>query len=331
MPLKLVAPRAGKSPNYYIRGTYYGISVNSTSGTADRAKARKALERIKADIECGAYTPRAGLSFADAAISYIQKGGEATYLERLTDHFGGMMLADIDQAAIDDAAHELYPNASPATRNRQVYTPLSAILKHAKMDFTISRPKGAQGRVNTEWLWEDDAFRLLDEAEKVDPELRTFLSILLYTGLRLSEAIWLKVDHVRLAESYAYIPDPTKNGEPRALHLPPALVSELANHPRGMGRRGETVCRFRKNGYLYSLFAEAKAAAGVEAKFHTFRHTWATWMRRYAKLDAKGLVGTGAWKDEKSSARYQHVVVTEEAQRADLLPAPKRGKSVDNG
>lgn len=43
------------------------------------------------------------------------------------------------------------------------------------------------------------------------------------------------------------------------------------------------------------------------------------------------LMATQAWKDEKSAARYQHVVVTEEMTRADLLPAPKRGKSVERG
>lgn len=36
--------------------------------------------------------------------------------------------------------------------------------------------------------------------------------------------------------------------------------------------------------------------------------------------DDGGLVDTGAWADEKSAARYEHVVATKEARRADLLP-----------
>lgn len=322
MPLKLHAPRAGKSPNYSIRGTYYGIPVDRTAGTPDKSKARKALERIKRDIESGAYTPRGGLTFAGAALSYLRNGGEDRFMEALSDHFGETPLTEIDQAAIDEAAHALYPDAAPATRNRQVYTPVSAILKHAKVDFEVRRPKGAQGETRNDWLRVEQAFRLLDAAEDVDKEFRTFLALLLYTGLRLSEAIWLRCDNVTLGESFAYIPK-TKNDDPRAIHLPPALVAELANHPRGLDRPGETICRFRKNGYLYGMMAKAKKATGIKASFHTFRHTWATWMRRYGKLDTKGLVGTGAWKDEKSAARYQHIVVSEEAQRADLLPTPK--------
>jgi len=229
----------------------------------------------------------------------------------------------IDQAAIDEAAAVLYPDASPATRNRHVYTPVSAILKHAKVEFAVKRPKGAQGRTATEWLWEDQAFKLLDAAEAVDPELRTLLAVLLYTGLRLSEALSLKVDLIRVSEQFAFV-EHTKNEEPRAVRLPPSLVVELANHPRGLDRPGDRLFKWRKNGYLYKKFAEAKKACGVAAKFHTFRHTWATWMRRHAKLDTKGLVNTGAWKDEKSASRYQHVVISEEAQRVDLLPAPPR-------
>jgi integrase len=58
--------------------------------------------------------------------------------------------------------------------------------------------------------------------------------------------------------------------------------------------------------------------------FHLFRHTWATWMRRYGGLDTSGLLETGAWRDRSSAARYEHLDATEEAQKADLLPVMKR-------
>ena len=71
----------------------------------------------------------------------------------------------------------------------------------------------------------------------------------------------------------------------------------------------------------------AAIKAGIDlperSAFHIFRHTYATWMRLYGGLDEKGLMATGAWKDRKSVDRYTHVVVSEEAQRAALLPTPK--------
>src|SRR5262249_11474244 len=40
--------------------------------------------------------------------------------------------------------------------------------------------------------------------------------------------------------------------------------------------------------------------------FHSFRHTWATWMRRYAKATIDDLVDSNNWKDRRSAARYVH-------------------------
>jgi integrase len=142
--------------------------------------------------------------------------------------------------------------------------------------------------------------------------------------MRLSEALGLTWNDVRLADGFAYVPD-TKNAEPRAVFLPGVAVAALGN----LGARGSArVFRFTKSGHLYSLLRVCAFRAAVDlpqrSAFHIFRHTYATWMRRYAGLDIKGLVATGAWKDPKSADRYSHVVVTEEARRAVLLPTPQR-------
>lgn len=142
--------------------------------------------------------------------------------------------------------------------------------------------------------------------------------------MRLSEALRLTWNDTRLQDGYAYVPD-TKNGEPRAVFLPPVAVAALGNLPADRGGRP---FRFAKSGHLYSLLKVAAIRAGIDlpdrSAFHVLRHTYATWMRRYAGLDERGLVGTGAWKDAKSVQRYVHVVVSEEAGRAALLPTPKR-------
>lgn len=328
MPLKLHEPRKGKSPNYTIRGTYLGIPVERTTGTADRKVAARLLAKIKDDIERGAYAKKGEMTFAAAALAYVKNTGVKDFIKPIANHFGNAPLSRIDQFSIDDAAVALYPNASPATRNRQVYTPVSAILKFAKVDYEIKRPKGAEGQTKTEWMTPEQAERLLDCADDQDKEFRVFLSMLLYTGLRLSEALGVQVSDLDLKAQVIFVPK-TKNELPRAVHVPPQLVDELQRHPRGLDRPDEMLFRFHKNGHLYTLMRKAKEGAGLpNVTFHTFRHTWATWMRRYAKLDTKGLVGTGAWKDEKSASRYSHVVVTEEAQRSDMLPTLKRANRV---
>lgn len=326
MPLRLVPP-SDRTPNYTIRGTHLGVSVYRSAKTTDRATARKALKKIERDIERGAFSDKPSPTFASAITSYVRNGGEARFLAPLLAYFKERPLSEIDQAAIDEAAAVLYPNGTASTRNRQVYTPVSSILKHAGVEFNVKRPKGHAGKKRVDWLTVEDAARIFRAADKIDQEFCTFLVFLCYTGCRLSDALDLEVKNIHLQDCFAYIPD-TKNGEDRAVALHPLIVSRIASHPRGLNRAG-TVFRFRKNGYLYNLLKATKRKAGPDlawVTFHTFCHTWATWMRRYAGLDAKGLVGTGRWKDEKSAARYAHVVVSEESQKAMLLPAPQRKK-----
>ena len=49
MPLKLVAPRKGKSPNWTVRGTYLGQYVNRSARTGKRALAIQAIENRTTD------------------------------------------------------------------------------------------------------------------------------------------------------------------------------------------------------------------------------------------------------------------------------------------
>ena len=347
MTLKLISPRPGKTPHYYIRGTHCGVYVDETAGTTDRSKAHPYLKDKRDAIERGEAQSRKAMKqaplFIDAALSYIDAGGDATYLGKynpetgefsksLIRHFIDAKLADIDQAEIDAAAVILYPSGSPATRNRQVYTPMSAILKHAGIERSLRRPKGSQGRQTTLWLQPEQAFRMFDAAGALDTEFEIFLRFLCYTGCRLGDALNLPTSQILLGEGFAYL-GKTKNDDPRGVHLPPDLVAALATHPRGLDRRG-TVFRFRKNGHLYSLLKRVKKAAGPDvafAGFHTFCHTWATWMRRYTGMDQRGLAGTGRWKDEKSVARYAHVVVSEESRKADHLPVHERKQKPVHG
>lgn len=324
MPLKLVPPRAGKTPYWYIRGTYLGIYVDRSAKTGERKVAAKELARLKDEIEGGRFAERDAPTFASAATAYMNAGGERRFVTPLLLHFKERALVSIDQEAIDEAALTIYPMATPATRNRQVYTVVSAILKHAGRDHKLKRPKGAMGKQRTDWLWPEQAFALFAAADDIDKEFGLFLRVLCYTGLRLSEALNLRWTDVRLDEGFAYVRE-TKTGVPRPVFVPPEIAEAILGGDAARGGR-ERVFRFTKCGRLYSLLKlsrERTEGAVPRATFHTLRHTYATWMRRYAGMDELGLVGTGAWKDRKSVARYTHVVVSEEAQRASMLPVEK--------
>jgi integrase len=344
VPLKLYEPDL-KHPTWRVRGKYLGVSIERSTGTREKKVASRLLAKWKDDIERGCYAKAEDPTFASAALSYMQAGGENRFLEQLIKHFGLTLLARITQADVDNAAAILFPTATPATRNRHVYTPVSAVLRHGGVRTGLARPKGASGETRLFWLSPEQAMALVAAARarighaerRVENALPVFkgqaragvrsarryvalIVFLLYTGCRISEAIKLRPEDLELQRAFAFV-GKTKNGKPRPVHLPPQVVAELANIEFGKQRVFGIATR---NTRLYLWLNEIAAAAGVHIPdgvgYHAFRHTYGAWMRRYAGLDTSGLVGTGAWKSRNAAAIYEHVEASEEARKADMLP-----------
>jgi integrase len=344
MPLKLVAPREGKSPNFTIRGSYLGVAVNQSSGTHKRSVARAVLAKLERAIEKGEWPSRPATSgnertFLSAAVAYLEAGRRPRYVARLIKHFGATPIDQIDQAAIDEAATALLPAAAPSSRNAAVYTPVSAILRFASVDLKLRRPKGAKGRIVTDWLRQEDAAGIIQAADVIDAEFALLLRFLLYTGLRLGEALSLRWVDVDIGSSTVWVRR-KKGGIASDIRIRPELRERLA--ALGPQDHQQRVFRFHQGGNLKHKLTRAKLAyLGLPcpvrrpvgwrppvhrltwANFHTFRHTFATWMRR-AGTDVQGLVATGNWRDPRSAARYAHVVPREEWLRVDELPSVEK-------
>jgi integrase len=357
VPLKLRPPRKGKTPNFEIRGSYLGFRVEVSSGTNKRSVALKQKRAIEDCIEEHGQYPapkpatRAGEpTFLSAAIAYMQAGGSRRYVAPLIKHFGETALKDISQEAIDGAAAEMYPRVTPATQNCYVYTPVSAILHHALGDKcpVIRRPKGAKGREKTDFLWPADAFAIIEAADQTDREFGLYLRLLIYTGIRKSEGLGLLSANVKPEERSAWLRT-SKNEDPRMLKLRDDILEPLSAHLETSA--GERLFRFNDGGHFKHLLLRAKlAVCGLPCParrptgwkppeyrfafvgFHTFRHTWATWMRRYGGADVQGLAATKNWRDPRSAQRYAHVVSREEWDRVDNLPSMgnRRGKAVND-
>lgn len=367
MPWKLAPPRPPKTYFYYVRGKYLGIRLDHSTGTSEEDAAKRIIATWRKQAERGEFSigkrpDDAPKTFVKAATAYMLAGGSGQFLEPIMEAWPDREFATIDQIALDTLAAELYPKGTAATRNRQVYTPVSAVLKHAGIERKFKRPKGWKGKKSTSWLEEEQAFALFEAADRIDPEFGLLCRFLLYTGMRLGEALGLELQRVRLDRSYVYLPD-SKTGEPRGCHLPPELVRWIREQPprreiepitrdeRGRYIRGGTplidagvpflerapdakLFRYHDGGALRDLLRAAMKAAGLsfprrQGGFHIFCHTYGSWMHRHGKLDTHGLTRTGRWADADSADRYVHTQAGEEGRRSDLLPVPKRGQVVD--
>jgi len=249
----------------------------------------------------------------------METGGERRFLAKIIDYFKSTPLSQIDQAGLERAVITLYPDAKASTRNRQFFTPVSAILKHAeKMGLaspkTITRPKQPQGKIR--WLTPEEAGRLI---ESCSPHMKPLVTFLFYTGARLSEALYLDWRNVDLENRRVSFVD-TKNGEARGVPLHPVIINILANSLNKSGRvfrrpdgHGYKIVK-NAGGQIKTGFNAACRRAGIKNFTpHDCRHTFATW--HYSRnRDPRGLMELCGWKSERMVWRYAHI------NRDDLAP-----------
>lgn len=330
MPLKLTKRHGGE--NWYIRGTLRGVTVDETTGTDDRKRAEEIRIRRETEIlDRSIHGIRKTATFLEASVMYLEEGGASRFVNIVAKHFGTTPLNDIDQAAIDRAAKTLYPNASSSTRNRQVYTPVSAVLHFAAKKKmcdkpVIARPKQPKGRMR--WITHDEAQTLIRCSA---PHLKPLLTFLLYTGARLSEALYLDWQHVDLSRSHVAFLD-TKTGDDRGVPLHPGVVAALANLPHRSGmvfRRPDGKPYEIKDdggGQIKTAFKGACRRAEIkDFSPHDCRHTWATW-HYAANRDLIALMKLGGWKSEKMVLRYAHMNVENLAASVNALPWGNSGE-----
>lgn len=338
MPLKIV--RRKGTDQLYLRGTIRGIRVRETTGT-DNTEAAEAI-RIRRESELldrSIFGSGATVTFPEAASSYIAAGGEAKYLGRenpktgkwsgLIGEFARTQIAGIGQVEADNAAANLYPGTSAATRKRQVYGPLNAVLNHAARKWKISVQKIDSPKVKkvpVDWASPDTIRKLLLHCP---PRLRLFVAMLVYTGERLEKIVHLDWDRDIDLPARALTFRTTKNGEMRTVYIPDTLLVEMARIPEE-DRHGRLFIWSHKS-HVHKPLRNACERAGVPylSPHKLGRHTYATWLRRYAKRDLRGLMEDVGWKSINSAVRYAHVVPGETEEAVKQLPMAQKEHSDD--
>ena len=290
----------GKSPYWQVRGTVAGRLIHKSTGTADRDKAKKFRRKLEAEtydiIALGEAPP---VTFADAAIVYVNKGGETKYLKRISRYFGDTPLREIGQVQIDRCAQELYPNAKASTINRSLISPYITVVRaaiHAELPGAVLRPIVRRKETKPIVTPADDAHisKLLPHCSE---GLAALITLMTYTGLRTGEALRIKPEDCR--DGYIAV-GTTKNGEPRMVPAP-----ENWSFPaHGFG--------FTTTQGVGRALRKASKAASIEYRdgHELGRHGFAArWLR--AGHSIKGLKEAGGWKKlGVVDASYGHMEMT---------------------
>lgn len=209
-----------------------------------------------------------------------------------------MPVKNINSGVVRQAAIALQPNASAATRNRQVIVPTQAIINHAaKMDLCrylkVERfPVVTKKKEPVTWEWVQKFMAV------ASPNLGALACFMFLTGARISEATQLTWGDVDLSQGRATITMGKIGGETRRAHLPPPLVVALANIPSSREPK-EVVFRFHNRHTCKTQWEAACKRAKVKfLTYHACRHGFATAML-HSGVDPITTAKLGGWKDPK--------------------------------
>jgi integrase len=319
MPITIY--RRGKVWHY--RGTVSRRQLRGSTRTTDKERA----QRIAAEVEARAWKrhldgPGAVLTFAQAATLYLQAGKQPRFVRRILGYWKETPVAEITPGAIRQSAVTLYPDATGATRNRQVIVPTQAIINHAAESELCQRimvkrfPVETKVRRPATWAWVQ-AFMSASS-----PHLGAVACFMYLTGARITEACSLTWADVELGHARALVRQ-TKIGAERWAHLPPVLVTAIANIP---GPREGKVFRYSSRDTAKPPWRNACKRAGIEPlSFHSCRHGFATGLLDMG-VSPITVAKRGGWKDARHVFEtYGHDVASVTV--TDLLISTKSAQS----
>lgn len=284
---------------------------------------REALEEASRPID-----ERKPLTFAEVALTYMRTNGRTPFLTPILERIGNTPVRDINQQTLTDLADSIYPGCTPATINRQIFTPVIAALRLSSGDNTyampkLTRPKGHDSLPDLDVPNLDWYRAVLPVA---NPWLRAFLIVGWLHGPRPGELLSRRKEHFNATAGTLLI-HATKTGKKHIVNLADPARAALMAIPDldvtkciRVGESGKRTPRLSR-GKLGSLFGThtkscmrkwlMAACKEAEVRYHmpkeAGRHAFAT----HNLEDGKSLAwlkSAGRWDTIKIPAeKYGHL------------------------
>lgn len=292
MPLKLYL----RNGVYHYRGTIGPAErrarLRGSCFTADKDIASRQISEIETNYWKGHFDgPGSILTFRQAADIYTKSGRGDKFLPPVVEYLGDTLIKDIKPSTLKQMAVALFPDNGGASRNRRAITPAQSVINLCAESELCSpiRVKGFKEEENektpADLPWVQDFRREANDYLGADA-LFMFL-----TGARPSESLDVQPEDLDLNRARVRIRQ-TKVSREGFAHLPPMLVSVIANLPRIEGRG---VFGYYKYGHLYKTWMATTEQAKVERLTpHCCRHGFATELLRRG-VDVVTVAWLGRW------------------------------------
>lgn len=321
--------KKGASGRYYVHWTEDRRSKRVSTGTTDLAEAKKFLGEW---LLLGRKETRAAaLTCADIWQAYRDDhvARKVATTERhdfiwgnLSQHFGNLTLAEIDQAAIDEYVDlreegEIGRPSTPATcwlefaklKGSWNYAVRKGLIPSTALPRDIEWPAAPSAR--DRWLTSAEMQALFNALEEEDgrlSELARWLWVAVETGARRSAILdlrWDAIDPDLRFIDFRKGARPSRTKKRVAVPVTDALRPVLERARKE--RRGDTVCGKLTIATLRCRLAKLAALAGVEGVTpHVIRHSVATHMARQgvSLWDISGVLGNSVRVVEQTYAKH---------------------------
>ena len=214
-------------------------------------------------------------------------GDESKLRLYLLPKFGHIPMADISTQALQSYHNHLKVKLSPATANRHLsllHRILSLSVRWGYLDKNVCTGISKfQENNNHQRFLSNEEIRNLFSAADYDENIfaAAYIKILLLTGVRRSEGLGMKWEHLQLGGSKPmwYVPH-TKSGKSRYVILNPMALKIIEALPKVQGNPYVFVGKVTGNPIQNPMkaFKRIIARAGIESTFrlHDIRHTVAS-------------------------------------------------------
>lgn len=117
---------------YHFTVSVNGVQKRRSTGLTSKKQAQQFADEEVARIRLAALRGYdVDLTVGRAALMYQASGKDNRFLDKIVEHWEDVKIRTIKPEWVREHAKDLYPKAKPATWNRQVITPLQAIINHA--------------------------------------------------------------------------------------------------------------------------------------------------------------------------------------------------------
>jgi integrase len=327
--------KRGKVYHHYYTDAH-GKQRKRSTGLTSKKQAQEEADAFVARIKVGNLRGYdAELKLVEAVISYEAAGKPSRFLDKITKHWGNIKIRTIKPAWVRAHAKDIYPDALPSTLNRQVITPLQAVINHAyqsedgrqiKIEKFPVDPK-KKSAVDSEWH-EKFAEHALSFG------MAAMARFMYETAARISEACRVAPEDVDLAARTVNLTKTKTKPRVARISQPMAdMLAELMSQPRIMNRadkkKANGVFGYASRHAVYNGWKTACNRAGISyAPPHSSgRVSFATELVVRKGIDPVTAAKLGGWASPKvmmdtyAKADEAHAIID------DIFGAPTENKA----